>query len=186
MYAILFNNPTLRDFLKPYHLSKRRRIVAQVIIYLLILEMVAGALFVLQLYFLSAVTSATVLKHETKVGAATQELVGSLTKSGFDLTLGNKTTRKLFSVPGQTIALHGDAVQVFEYQNEAAALRDATAVAEKFTKATYKSEWKDAVHIYVKGPLVIFYLGESRSIASALKENSELLLTENGKFVAKK
>ena len=103
-------------------------------------------------------------------GPAMTALLAQLKNDDLTLVLAGTVTRRPFAVRGRTIALNGDSLQAFEYPDQAAAARDAAALASAYATSTRKTVWNKMVHIYVSGTLVAFYMGNQDHIVSALDQ----------------
>jgi hypothetical protein len=108
-------------------------------------------------------------QSQINIGPSTQELLNQLQQSGLILTPVMQVHKSQLSVVGTLFTVEGDNVQIFEYQNNAAALADALKLGAMYSKdSQLKNAWGSMVHIYSKDNLVIFYMGYNTTPSKAL------------------
>jgi hypothetical protein len=117
------------------------------------------------MFFPKAVSGA-----EAVVGPATAELVSALNQSGLNASMAGGISKDHFSVQGVVVTTAGDNIQVFEYPRAGLAVREAEAFLENhaIAKASTPGAWQRPVSLYVKGALVIFYMGPNERIVKIL------------------
>ena len=79
--------------------------------------------------------------------------------------------RKHFTVVGKTITVDNDNIQAFEYPDGFTAQQEIDALAEKYTVSTRSASWKKNVHLYARGTMAVFYLGNNPRITVPLEES---------------
>lgn len=100
------------------------------------------------------------LDREPVVGTA--GLVEALRTEGADVATGDAVSQVFFSVEGQTLTVDEDQIQVFEYDDVAAAAAEAELVSEDGTSVgTNMITWVAPPHFYRSGRLIVLYLGEN-------------------------
>lgn len=172
----------------PNFFSKKRKLIVRVIFCGILLEMILFALFINMWFFsdtssyalaIAALAPATDLDI-AKPGLATEQFMSEL-KSGGLKPIPNQemVKRSPFSVGGTLIGLGGDNIQIFEYSDHGTALKEAAIFTEKYTKSTAKNQWKNRMHLYVRGNIIIFYMGANDSILTTLNKDMNSLSLNN-------
>lgn len=96
-------------------------------------------------------------------------LVASLRAAGAPVSPGQAVRQPFFSVPGKTIRVHGEDVQVFEFADAARAEAQASRVSPTGTTVgTTKVHWIGPPHFYRKGKLLVLYVGGDDRVLKAL------------------
>jgi hypothetical protein len=97
-------------------------------------------------------------------------LVASLRAAGARVSPGQAVAQPFFSVPGKTIRVHGEDVQVFEYTDAALAEAQASRISPTgSTVGTTKVHWMGPPHFYRKGKLLVLYVGGDDQVLKALQ-----------------
>ncbi len=92
-----------------------------------------------------------------EVGPATKGLIEKIKQNGLEAMAVKSITRRSFSVQGALITLGGDNISVFEYQDSATPLKEASNFQKR----------KDA-HLYVSGNLIVYYYGQKSNVIASL------------------
>ena len=178
------------------HLPKKRPAIVRFILWALVVDVIlVAALFAKLFYFSqsfsdvqgtagsSSVFSSprfpSALAYDTVPGSATERFVGQLKDHGLTAVMIGKITRRpYFTVEGNTVALNGDSIQVFEYPDHQSAVNDGSTLANRYSASSRSDAWKRDIHLYVDGTLVIFYMGSQNSIVSVLDAYAGVSLTQ--------
>lgn len=101
--------------------------------------------------------------RDTAPSPAVLLLIEKLANTGANpvFVSGTKIDRPPFSAQGIVLTLHGDNVQVFEYENQLV----ARVEGGKFLDHREKS------HLYIDGPLVVLYTGSRAKVITALNDS---------------
>lgn len=102
-----------------------------------------------------------------EVGSGTMVLMSKLKNLGFDPNVVSPINREFFSVEGRIITLDKSNIKVFEYE-EGVTLTEDVMLFRDSANTSYGS-WKKDVNIYTNENLIIFYMGESKSILESLE-----------------
>lgn len=98
------------------------------------------------------------------------DLVGRLEASGATVTATGAVSQPFFTPEGQIIAVNGQDVQVFEYDNEAAANAEADLVSpDGGSVGTSIMSWIAPPHFYDGGRLIVLYVGDDSGLIDALE-----------------
>ncbi|MCI0696156.1 hypothetical protein L0337_29660 [candidate division KSB1 bacterium] len=73
-------------------------------------------------------------------------------------------SQPFFSVKGRRLIVDGESVQVFEYENNAAAETEAALIPP----ANMRILWAVTPHFYKKGKLIVLYVGDQTAITETL------------------
>lgn len=120
--------------------------------------------------------SGDIPKKPIMLGSATQDFVQRLKDNYLAPAVVSKVTRKQFTVEGRMFASNGDSFQVFEYPDNETAMKEASDFIQKYESRLELDYWKRAIHIYVDGSLVIYYVGTNADIAEALDQHTSTSL----------
>ncbi len=75
----------------------------------------------------------------------------------------------LFAVPGQVIAVNGAQIQVFEYADEPGRQADSDVISrDGHSIGTSNIAWIDQPNFWMKGRLIVLYVGSDRPILALL------------------
>lgn len=97
-------------------------------------------------------------------------LVDNLRGSGATVESAGEITQPFFSVSGKIIAVNGGDVQVFEYEDAAAAEAEAALVSpDGFSVGTSMVGWIAPPHFYRAGKLIVLYIGDSEAVTGVLE-----------------
>src|ERR1035437_4850634 len=143
--------------------SKTDRLIARIFLWAFVADMIIlPAVFVkiFILYPVTPVVAAT--RYDNKgtalrdivVGPATGYFMQQLKNRSFTPVVVGKITRLPLTVDGALITLNGDNIQVFEYPDHAAALKNATSFARIYAASSHRSALKESLHVYANDTLV--------------------------------
>ncbi|MDQ6786804.1 MAG: hypothetical protein M3033_08330 [Acidobacteriota bacterium] len=97
-------------------------------------------------------------------------LVKKLRAGGATATPGEKVSQPFFSVPGRTLKVRGEQIQVFEYQAAKTAEGESSKVSANGSPiGTTMVNWIAPPHFYKSGRLIVLYIGENRDVIKALE-----------------
>ena len=97
-------------------------------------------------------------------------LVAALESTGATVESGDPVLQPFFTPDGQTIALNGQAVQLFEYATAAEAETEADLVsADGSSVGTSIMAWIDTPHFYQSGRLIVLYIGNDAATLTLLE-----------------
>jgi hypothetical protein len=97
-------------------------------------------------------------------------LLASLSTAGAEVSEGEIISQPFFTVTGKIIRVNGEDVQVFEYEDEAAAETDASQISEDGSSiGTSMISWMASPHFYRGGKLIVLYVGDNTEITSLLE-----------------
>jgi hypothetical protein len=88
----------------------------------------------------------------------------------------NAINRSEFSAGGRVITLARNNIQVFEYDRAALATAEAEKFAEGYRQEATRNSWQKTVHLYARGSMLIFYMGDDEKILKALQANASPLV----------
>lgn len=133
-----------------------------------------GVIYIALFMFPQAKYSVTNLTHqEVSVGVETQSFIKELRTGTLKAVPAAIVTRAPLTVQGRAIALNGDNLQVFEYNSAKTAKKEADMLAKKYESTLKESVLSEKnVHIYAKDKLLIFYMGNNKSIIDSIVRNS--------------
>lgn len=96
-------------------------------------------------------------------------LMAALQAADVPVELGEAIDQPFFSVPGQTLKVNGQDVQVFVYDTAEALETEAAQIsADASTIGTNMPTWVDAPHFYKMGRLLILYVGQDQMVLEQL------------------
>jgi len=96
-------------------------------------------------------------------------LVDALRAAGATVEPKTELEQPFFSVKGQMITVNGNNVQVYEYQDAAAA--EAQLISpDGSTVGTTKITFVALPHYYKAGKLIVLYVGQDRDLLGLLKD----------------
>ena len=97
-------------------------------------------------------------------------LIDALRAAGATVEPAGEVEQPFFSVKGQIIQVNGVDVQVFEYEDEAAAQREAAKVGpDGSTFETIIVDWVSPPHFYQKDRIIVLYVGDGAAIRQMLE-----------------
>lgn len=108
----------------------------------------------------------------TPAGAMTYERLAELLRAAeADVESRSRTIDQPWSdVPGRALLVEGREVQVFEYESEAAARRQAESISpDAATIGTHLVDWVETVSFYRRERLIVLQLGESETVSRSLR-----------------
>ena len=92
--------------------------------------------------------------------------------AGATVELVGEVSQPFFSVQGLSVNVNGEAVQVFEYTDAAAADAEAGLVSpdgREITNPPMLIGWTSTPHFYNRASLIVLYLGDSPAVLKALE-----------------
>lgn len=121
----------------------------------------------------TAVDAVNTLAASTAVQtAAVQDLntlMAALQAAGLTVETGESVTQPFFTVPGQTIKINGQDVQVFAYDTAQAMEAEASKIApDASTIGTNMPSWMSDPHFYKLGNMLVLYVGQDQKILDIL------------------
>jgi len=173
-----------------YPFSRRQGFWMKLLICGIVVEMFAS-LFVFKYvvfsdtgsYSLAAsALAATTKTTDMSLGLGITQFTKDLTTAGLSPIIIKTIARKSLAGQGVLVGLNGDNMQVFEYPDSQTALEKGNAFAKKFLMNNSLNRWKDVMHVYVRNNIIVFYMGNNKSILNTLSLNKDIkLLALNGK-----
>jgi len=104
--------------------------------------------------------------------AAVQDLnslMTALQAAGITVEAGEAVNQPFFTVPGQTIKVNGQDLQIFAYDTAQAMETEAAQIsADASTIGTNMPSWVDAPHFFKLGSLLVLYVGQDQKIQDIL------------------
>jgi hypothetical protein len=107
------------------------------------------------------------------------QIVEALDATGASVQAVGEATepsQPFFSVPSQTVMVNGEEVQVYIYEDEAAAEAEAARVSPDGVEITPAEgseaatvDWVDTPHFYRRGPALVLYVGSATDTLEALE-----------------
>jgi hypothetical protein len=95
----------------------------------------------------------------------------ALLAQGFTVTTGQSMRQPFLSVDGKQWSADDQPLQVYEYSDAVAAMRDTTNISNSGTKiGTTDVTWGDTPHFYQAGSLIILYVGHDTHLLSVLND----------------
>ena len=108
-------------------------------------------------------------------------LIDNLRAGGATVEPSGDTSQPFFSVDGQVITVDGADVQVFEYEDAAAADVEAEQISpDGSSVGTTMITWVAPPHFYKKVRLIVLYVGEDPGVTVALENVVGPALVERG------
>jgi hypothetical protein len=101
--------------------------------------------------------------------ASASTLLTVWAKQGVTVEPGDSVEQPFFSVIGQTVAINGQDVQIFEYPTEAEAEAEAATIDAAGNPATMMIRWIAPPHFYRTGRVIALYLGDDVQVLRALE-----------------
>jgi hypothetical protein len=96
-------------------------------------------------------------------------LIRELRNEGAAVNIVGSISQPFFSASGQVLRVNGEDVQVFEYENAAAAQGEAARVSpDGSSVGTTIITWVSTPHFYRSGRVIVLYVGRSRELLSLL------------------
>ena len=106
---------------------------------------------------------------QTAVVDDLSNLMAALQAVDVPVELGEAIDQPFFSVPGQTLKVNGQDVQVFVYDTaEAMETEAAQIAADASTIGTNMPTWVDTPHFYKMGRLLVLYVGQDQMVLEQL------------------
>jgi hypothetical protein len=106
---------------------------------------------------------------QTAVVDDLNNLMAALQAVDVPVELGEAIDQPFFSVPGQTLKVNGQDVQVFVYDTAEAMETEAAQIsADASTIGTSMPTWMDAPHFYKMGRLLVLYVGQDPIVLEQL------------------
>lgn len=97
-------------------------------------------------------------------------LIKSLRALGAGATAVGEVDRPFFSITGIMIKVHGEEVQVFQYDNAAAADAEAAPISRDGTAVgTRKIHWIGSPHFFKQGRVLVLYVGNDQKVEKTLE-----------------
>lgn len=103
-------------------------------------------------------------------------LIDNLREAGATVDTGDVTQQPCFSVDVQVIAVNGNDVQVFEYEDTAAADAGAASISpdgfsinNATNNMTCQIGWVAPPHFYKASDLIVLYVGDSQAVIDLLE-----------------
>jgi len=98
-------------------------------------------------------------------------LVAGLRDTGATVQASGDIEQPFFSVKGKAIKVNGADVQVFEYQDNASAEKEAVLVsADGSLIGTSSPFWVAPPHFYKAGKIIVLYVGENPEVMILLEK----------------
>ena len=114
-------------------------------------------------------TTTVVVSHGELVNDQ-ESLLDALRKAGANVQLGATVEQPFLSVSGTLLTVNGADVQVFEYENEAAAQADVAKLADTFAgRGTTMITWIASPHAYHSGRVIALYVGDDAATLKLLE-----------------
>ena len=96
-------------------------------------------------------------------------LVDHLRAAGATVTPMGEVSQPFFSVKGQTIAVNGEQVQVYEYADASAMNAEAARIwSDGGTIGNSSVDWIAPPHFYKAGKIIALYVGNSNTVLQSL------------------
>jgi hypothetical protein len=100
-----------------------------------------------------------------------EAVVSALEAAGAGVEVGGQIEQPFFSVNGQVLKVNGSDLQLFTYEDEAAAEAEAGQVApDGSAVGTSSMMWLDTPHFYRSGSSIGLYLGDDSATLALLEE----------------
>lgn len=121
----------------------------------------------------TAVGAVNTLAASTEVQTAVVQdfnsLVAALQTAGLTVETGESVTQPFFTVPGQTLKINGQDIQVFAYDTAQAMEAEAAQIApDAGTIGTSMPSWVSDPHFYKLGNMLVLYVGQDQKILDIL------------------
>lgn len=96
-------------------------------------------------------------------------LIDHLRAAGTTVTPTGEVSQPFFSVKGQTIAVNGEQVQVYEYADGSAMNAEAARIsADGGTIGNSSVDWIAPPHFYKAGKIIVLYVGNNTAVINLL------------------
>ena len=106
---------------------------------------------------------------QTAVVDDLNNLMAALQAADVPVELGEAIDQPFFTVPGQTLKVNGQDVQVFVYDTAEAMETEAAQIsADASTIGTNMPTWVDTPHFYKMGRLLVLYVGQDQTVLEQL------------------
>ena len=121
----------------------------------------------------TAVDTVNTLAASTAVQTAVVDelntLMATLQAADVPVELGEPVSQPFFTVPGQTLKVNGQDVQVFIYDTAQALESEASQIsADASTIGTSMPTWVDAPHFYKLDRILVLYVGQDQTVLEQL------------------
>jgi len=114
-------------------------------------------------------TTTVVVSHGGTVNDQVS-LIDALRNAGANVQIGDTVEQPFLSVSGTLLTVNGADVQVFEYENEAAAQADVAKIADTFAgRGTTMISWVASPHAYHSGRVIALYVGDDAATLKLLE-----------------
>ncbi len=177
-------NHLFQGFVKPldYPPSNKREWLMKFLIFGVVLEMATTLVFFKYIVFSDtssyalAANTLAITTHPTDMtlGPVVEQFTKELKNIGFEPNLIMKMKRTSFSAEGVLVGIGDDNIQVFEYPDHDIALENGNTFVKRFLVDNSLNKWKDVMHVYVKGNLVVFYMGRDKKILDTFNKNKDM------------
>jgi len=98
-------------------------------------------------------------------------LIDELRANGAKVEPAGDISQPFFSVRGSALSVNGENVQVFEFEDDAAAKTEAETISPDGSSiGTSIVSWVATPHFYQKGRIIVLYVGTIQSVLNALEE----------------
>lgn len=174
MHTRLHTHRMMNYFMTTLGPSKRGRLLMRVLLWSFVADMIiVPSLFVKLSMFprtTSFVAIAATIDHspELVISSEIAQYIRKLDVDDLHPKAVKTITHLALNGVGTLITIADDNIQVFEYSDNATALREAAALSQRYESRSRSKEWKNNMHVYVDGKLVIFYMGNKEKIISAV------------------
>jgi len=97
-------------------------------------------------------------------------LINNLLAGGATVDQNGEIIQDFFSVPGKSIMVNGEDIQVFEYNNQSVAETEAALVSPDGSSiGTSLPFWIAPPHFYKAGRIIVLYIGENNEVIKILE-----------------
>lgn len=97
-------------------------------------------------------------------------LVDTLRTQGFTVEPTGPVTQPFFPVPGQTLHVEGQDIQVFEFSDADAAKSQAEEISpDGMTVGQTAVQWVHPPHFFTAGKIIVLYVGTDRKFLNQIK-----------------
>jgi hypothetical protein len=97
-------------------------------------------------------------------------LVDTLRAQGLTVEPTGPISQPFFSVPGQTLRVNGQDIQVFEFENPSAARSQAKDISPDGMSISHTVvQWIDPPHFFLSGKILVLYLGTDQELFKKLE-----------------
>ncbi len=97
-------------------------------------------------------------------------LVDALRAQGLKVEPTGSITQPFFPIPGQTLNVNDQNIQVFEFEDSSTAKSHAQEISPDGLSIGQTSiQWNEPPHIFSTGTIIVLYLGTDASLLSQLE-----------------